>query len=159
MKALQKFLQYMNGLIGAALALLTGLISIVVVAQVISRILHMSIPWSEECARYMMIYITYLGTAYAIRYKQLMSVTVVADLMPKRMKLFFAVFVQCVMLIFFLTMATEGLSMLKVVKNQLSASMHISMAIPYFAVVISGYLCAINCIGDIAEQLFLKENA
>ena len=43
-------------------AIALGIMSIVVFAQVVFRLTSGSLPWSEELARYLMIYMVYVGT-------------------------------------------------------------------------------------------------
>ena len=44
-------------------ALLLAMMSVVVFVQVIGRWTRLSLPWSEEFARYAMIYMVYIGTS------------------------------------------------------------------------------------------------
>lgn len=43
--------------------------------------------WSEELARYLMIWVTMLGSAYVIRHGDHVTVTVFVDLLPRRLAL------------------------------------------------------------------------
>lgn len=58
---------------------------IVVLLQVIFRyVMRISVPWTEEFARYLLILITFVGGALAVRDKQHISVTAIIDKLPKK---------------------------------------------------------------------------
>jgi len=60
---------------------------IVVLSQVIFRyVMRISVPWTEEFARYLLILITFVGGALAIRDKQHISVTAIIDKLPKKIR-------------------------------------------------------------------------
>jgi len=57
---------------------------IVVLLQVIFRyVMRISVPWTEEFARYLLILITFVGGALAVRDKQHISVTAIIDKLQK----------------------------------------------------------------------------
>ena len=56
-----------NQILKAVVVLMLGVMSIVVFAQVVFRIVHLSIPWSEELSKYLLIWSTFLGSALCIR--------------------------------------------------------------------------------------------
>lgn len=59
--------------------------AIVVLLQVIFRyVMRISVPWTEEFARYLLILITFVGGALAIRDKQHIAVTAILDKLPKK---------------------------------------------------------------------------
>ena len=59
--------------------------AIVVLLQVIFRyVMRISVPWTEEFARYLLILITFVGGALAIRDKQHIAVTAIIDKLPKK---------------------------------------------------------------------------
>lgn len=62
-------------------ALLVLMVSFVVI-QVVCRFLHVPTPWTEEMARYLYVYITFLGSAVALKEKE----HVVIDLLLSKLK-------------------------------------------------------------------------
>jgi C4-dicarboxylate transporter DctQ subunit len=57
-----------NNFEGYCCALMLAAMSVIVIAQVVFRfVLKSSLPWSEELSRYLQVYITYFGCAYAIK--------------------------------------------------------------------------------------------
>lgn len=60
---------------------------IVVLLQVIFRyVMRISVPWTEEFARYLLILITFVGGALAVRDKQHIAVTAIIDKLPKKIR-------------------------------------------------------------------------
>lgn len=60
---------------------------IVVLLQVIFRyVMRISVPWTEEFARYLLILITFVGGALAVRDKQHIAVTAIIDKLPKKLR-------------------------------------------------------------------------
>jgi len=60
---------------------------IVVLLQIFARyVIRVSIPWTEELARYLLILITFIGGALAIRDKQHIAVTAIIDKLPKKLR-------------------------------------------------------------------------
>ena len=60
-----------------------------VVMQVVFRYaVHLPIPWTEEAARYFLIFVTFWGGAVAIRTREHISIPVLLDRLPKGASLF-----------------------------------------------------------------------
>jgi len=145
MKILTKLIDIVNRLIGYVLIVMMAAMSIIVIAQVICRGLSASLPWSEELSRFLMIYITFLGMAYACRYDQLMSVKFLTDAVPEVIKKFLYVFALLIQIAFFAAVFNQGIAIIQKVYSQLSPAMRISMAIPYSAMMAGSMAALINC--------------
>jgi len=60
---------------------------IVVLLQVIFRyVMRISVPWTEEFARYLLILITFVGGALAVRDKQHIAVTAIINKFPRKIR-------------------------------------------------------------------------
>lgn len=81
--ALNKFV---GGLIAVALAVMVVIVFWqVVVRFVLPKLgLTVSAPWTEEVARYLMIWSIFLGSAVAARYGLLIAVNALVDAVPER---------------------------------------------------------------------------
>lgn len=74
-----------QSVVEAAAALILGAVAVVVFLQVITRYaLQMAIPWSEETARYLLVWLTFLGAAAAGARGQQLVVDTLTELVPKR---------------------------------------------------------------------------
>lgn len=115
--------------------------------QVVSRyLLGEASSFSEEVARYLLIWIGLLGSSYAYRMKMHLAFDLITNKVTGRKKYWmelvihgFIIFFSVVVLIFggwYLVQLTWEL-------NQLSASLQISLAYVYFALPLSGLLMVI----------------
>lgn len=86
-----KIVDRLNGLIRWVLAALLVGMTVCTLWQVIVRFLlgafdiNVSAPWTEELARYMMIWVIFLGAAVACRKAQLISLDIVVHSVPQRL--------------------------------------------------------------------------
>ena len=67
MKLVYQLDKIVNKILQLIVVIMLSVMSVVVFAQVIFRIIHMSIPWSEELSKYLLIWSTFLGSAMCIR--------------------------------------------------------------------------------------------
>lgn len=146
MKILTRAVDIMNKIIGWILIVMMAVMSIVVIVQVFCRLLGASLPWSEEMSRFLMIYITFLGMAYACRYDQLMSVKFLVDAVPQIVNKILYIAALLIQLAFFVTVFYHGLSITQAVRSQLSPAMRISMSVPYSAMMAGSVAAAANCL-------------
>ena len=72
---------------------LMALMSVLIGVQVFMRyVMGASLSWSEELARYLFIWMTYLGVAYAVRKNAHIRVTMLTDKLPDHLKAWVSVF-------------------------------------------------------------------
>lgn len=140
------------------LGLLLTVMCLVIIVQVIFRGLKMSLPWSEEFSRYVMIYIVFLGTGYAVRFDLLMSVKILWEKVPPAAVRFLSLLVNCLMAIFFLMILVYGIEILGTVQNQTSPAMQLPMSFPYGAIPAGSALMLLNSIAVIVEDITGKKN-
>ncbi len=145
MRAYICFMDHLNRAVKLILAALLTAMSLVIIIQVIYRGLKMSLPWSEEFSRYVMIYIVFLGTGYAVRYD-----------LEKAVK-GLSILVNLLMAAFFLLLIVQGIKILGTVGNQTSPAMLLPMSVPYGAMPVGGALMFLNSLAVIAEDIVGKE--
>jgi len=74
---------------------------VIVLLQIFARyVIHISIPWTEELARYLLILITFIGGALAIRNKQHIAVTVIINKLPKKVRFYLNKFFEIIEIVF-----------------------------------------------------------
>src|SRR5690606_3491469 len=86
-----------------ALVLLLAAMSLIVFANVTLRYLtNFSITWSEEVARYLMIWMTFLGAGLTLRYGGHVAITNLQELLPMRLQRLARLLVAFLMMAFLL---------------------------------------------------------
>lgn len=87
---------------------------IVVLLQVIFRyVMRISVPWTEEFARYLLILITFVGGALAIRDKQHIAVTAIINKLPKKAPYYLNKFFNISIILFLITVFRGSILMVK----------------------------------------------
>lgn len=126
---------------------------ILVFSQVLFRyVINYSIVWTEELARYILIWIAWISASYAIREKQHIRIETIKKLLPVKGRIVVEVIVLVLWSVFSTFLAVEGM---KIVLNiqaggQGSPIMGIPMWIIYLVLPITGILMVIR----ILQQFF-----
>ena len=82
--AVKRIDRAINGLLGIAVIAMLAVMSAVVFAQVVFRLVHASIPWSEELSKYLLIWCTFLGSALGVRKGSLVGLELLFMILPKK---------------------------------------------------------------------------
>jgi len=121
-------------------SLLLGMV-IVIFLQIIFRyLLKSSLPWSEELARYFQVWLTFIGSAYAIRKKSHISLSGITDRLPNRIKMRCSCIVDICVLAFIIVILIQGIKIVGIITYQTSPSMGIPMKYIYIAIPASAVL-------------------
>lgn len=148
-----------NQILKAVVVLMLGVMSIVVFAQVVFRIVHLSIPWSEELSKYLLIWSTFLGSALCIRRKSLVGLEFFLNSMTKRnQKILQTVLnlIVCAMLLFLIRV---GFWAVRQVWFQITPVLKQSMGLMYAAIPVGSVFMLVN---EIIVTIYLwkgEENA
>ena len=132
----------------AMVPLMTGIIFL----QVVLRYVFQSpFSWAEELARYLLIWITCLGSAYAIRDGMHISIGYLRSKLKDSAKTVVTVVVYVMTLGFFIYCVKEGMLFSFAQWTQRSTAMQIPMTIPYSAIPLGFaimFLVALECLID-----------
>ena len=114
--------------------LLTAMTIVVVVGIFARYILLVSIPWTEEIARYLMIWAGFVGFGVAYRKRELIAVRLFIDILPANL-FRMAIFISDILCSIFLIVAViYGIKLSLINMNQLSPASRIPVAIIYAAI-------------------------
>jgi len=145
----------------AAMALLVvfgAVMSVVVMLQILFRfVIYIPLPWSEELARYLMIWTGMVGSFVALREGRHIGVTLVVNRLPPRAAAGVAVFVQVLTILFLFILAKQGLALALINLNQLSPAMRIPMFFPYLAVPVGAALMIIELAAGVLQGIYPAE--
>ncbi|MFD1862785.1 TRAP transporter small permease [Planococcus chinensis] len=140
-----KVIDYMNIGIKHFLNIILAVLVTVVFLQVIFRfVLGSPLAWTEELARYSLIWITFLGAAYAMSLKAHIGMELFVNLfgIPIRKALY--ILSTIATLAFFLMMVIQGTDLAMQSMSQLSPVLRIPMGIIYAVIPLSGLILIVN---------------
>jgi TRAP-type transport system small permease protein len=158
MQQVVKAIDTINKVVGILLALMLGVMSILIILQVISRfVINLPLTWSEELSRYLMIYIVFLGASLAMRHNKLISIELLPETLTGNKRRFVIILVMIISIIFFAILFKQGIDMLPLVQMQSSPGLQLSMALPYASIPIGSFLLALNSLAVILDELSLKK--
>lgn len=140
MRILDKLSDIINSLVEWIVAILMGAMTVVVFMQVVCRLTSGSLPWSEEIARYMMVYMVYLGASVGIKMQNHIAIEFVVGLLPSKPKAIAEIVANILISICLVVMVVFGMKVVKVTLMQKSPVLRLKMGYVYFALVASGAL-------------------
>ena len=153
MNTIVKGIDQINRLVTWIVVLMLGVMSVVVFMQVIFRyVFHAALPWSEELARYIMVWTTFLGASLGIRYKALIGMEVLMNAVPKLVKRSVREFVTLFQILFLAVVLYYGAKMTIMTNNQVSAAMLIPMSWAYLGIPVGMGLMILNTIAVAFER-------
>lgn len=149
-----KFIDNFNKLVGVILAIMLAAMSVLILTQIFTRfVINYPLHWTEELARYLMVYSVFLGAALALRQHKLIAIELLNQSLSESKERILRIIIMLISLVFFIILFFQGVDILEMVKVQTSAGLGVSMAIPYAAIPIGAALMAINSIAVIIEVL------
>ena len=139
-RELNRLAEWVMVVLLAALTLLVGV-------QIAGRFLFAySIFWSDELARFLLVWAAFLGMSVGVRRKAHPAVdSLVRALPPGEARVAFRVAVAC-SLLFFLVMVGYGTLLVQRTWLQRSPSLGLRMGLPYLVVPVAGILMSVHTI-------------
>ena len=137
-----------------------ALMSIIIVLQVFFRyVLNNSLSWSEELARYLFIWMIYIGISYGVKLDKRICVDAVYTFMPKGIKRGYAIVAYILFLIFAVAIIYYGILVvgMQITSGQVSPAMGLPMQYVYAAPVVGMVLTVIRLIQKIYYAVTAKE--
>lgn len=157
MKVLTKISDTLEKISCWVLIVLMAAMSIVVFIQVVFRWIHASLPWSEEFARYSMVFLTYLGASVGIKRKSLVAIEAVVVLLPKKVQRVIEVLIYLIVLAASGVVLYFGVLLCQKTISQVSPAMHVPMGLMYGALVLGFSLIVVHSVINITKTVTEKE--
>ena len=136
-----KFLRFLNDHLEEYLLVFLMVVEVVVVfAQVVTRyVFHSPLAWSEELARYMFIWLVWIGAAYATKMRKNIIIDVVCSKFKGNVKLISEIinFVLFVVLMLFMLWTTSTVMMQVYESNSIGTGTHLPMWIVWLSLPLS----------------------
>lgn len=133
---------------GAMVALIT-----VITLQIVSRVFFSAVGWTEEVARFLLIWITFLGATLAFQRGRHIAVTFVVDALPARLRQVARVVAVLVALGFLIALIVIGYRYMQVQSYQKSPSLRLSMTYVYAIIPLCGALMSWYAFVDLVELI------
>jgi TRAP-type C4-dicarboxylate transport system permease small subunit len=125
--------------------------------QVIMRyVFGRSLSWSEELARYLFIWYTWIGTSLAVRKRRHIRIEILTDFLKEKAKLRLELLVLLVWAGFSAFLAFKGLQVGKFLytSNQTSPALEIPMFFAYAAIPAGCSLMFLRLLGEVKNVFF-----
>ena len=122
-------------------------ITVTVLISVFNRItLNLPMSWSEELARYLFVWLVYIGAAACSKSGLHIGVTALVDIFPNKLHKIcnFAGFLLCAVFSVVLTYTTLSVIKTQIAYGQITPSLRMPMQYPYFGIVIGAVLMFVH---------------
>ena len=127
--------------------------AVVVFLQVLFRyVLHLPLFWTEEFARYCLVWASLLGAAVALKRGEHIAVTFFLDNFSKRAARALSRVAQISILLILTVMVWGGIKLVLVTSAQISPALRIPMAIPYLALPMGSVIMLFHLISSIIQS-------
>jgi TRAP-type C4-dicarboxylate transport system permease small subunit len=133
------------------LVIVLSLMAIVVFLQVIFRYLvHFPLFWTEEFARYCLVWASLLGAGVAFKQGQHIAVTYFLDRFAgdRKRKLMVGILADFFIAVILVVVFWGGLELVRITRHQLSPALQIPMSYPYLAVPIGSAIMFIHLLAE-----------
>lgn len=139
--------QSLNWLVERIIALLMVLLVADVWLGVVARyVLRVQIPWTEELARYLMIWAALLAISSGIARREHIGFRLILERFPPSLQKTFLLAFDIIAFAFFAFLFIYGIGMTGTGAKQYAMIFGMSMAIPYASVPVSAFLACIQII-------------
>lgn len=128
--------------------------ALVVAVQVFFRyVLNHSLFWSEELARYLLVWLTFLGASVAYRGKLHPGTDVFFIRMPPAVRRALAIFVHITSIALFGVMIVFGVKFSYFVRLQISPALHLPKWVIFSVIPISGVIFLIHGLAFLVDEI------
>lgn len=149
-----RVMDILNKVVGWLIALALAVMTVLIFWQVFARyVAGNSLTFSEEISRFLMIWMTLLGAAYAIRQGTLIAVDILPDFTKGKVRKAVKVLAYVLALFFYFILIRFGWEMSNSVAFQHAPSTSISMFWPMFALCAGGCLMFLNTFVVLFEEI------
>lgn len=140
-KRIEGYFKKMDTVLYWAVAVLFGIMAIIIFLQVIFRyFLKAPLAWSEELARYLFIWITFLGGTLAARKGNHIGMEMLQDILPPKAKGLCRFIASLLTSIFFALTFYFSISVFQKMMAQTSPALNLPMGYPYLGIIIGSLL-------------------
>ena len=140
------------------LCVLLSTLSIVTFSQVIARyIFQAPLSWSEELARFLLLWLAMMSAAYAFKIKAHFALHFTVNYLPRRIQKLISIFVSLLVIIFLLGFIYYSFKFVIGVRGHLAPALQIPMEIPYSACIVGGLLMLFYVSKIFIKDIYIKK--
>ncbi len=144
MKIIHDIDKVINKILRFIVIIMLSVMSVVVFAQVLFRIVHLSIPWSEGLSKYLLIWSTFLGAAICIRKGSLVGLEFLKNSMSEEKQKILQTILNLIVCAMLLFLINVGFWAVRRVWFQITPVLKLSMGLMYAAIPIGSVFMLIN---------------
>lgn len=155
------FLEFLDNIVKWFCIALVGVMTFVVLLQVVSRYLPTPTPsWTEELSRYLMIYFSFIGASTGIKKWNNINVDFFSSRLPVGVQKVLSIIIKVLVLALIIAVGYLGYQIFPTVGGrQMSATLNIPMLIPQLSIVIGCGLMSLQLIGVLIREFYKGGNA
>ncbi len=143
-----------NAFVSRFVVLLIFLLSLLLGVAVFYRyILNDSIYWSNEVARYILVYIVFFGSTMAHKHKNHIRIDMIFAYISKKNLQRLDVIIALLFIAFWVLIIVGSIKLLPLFMMQKTATLQIPFALPFVAIPISAFVWILYCIDDILKKV------
>ena len=151
---MERLCEAVNRATERALFVVLSLMTVSLLCEVVFRyIAHLPLFWTEEAARYALVWASMLGAAVAVRRGGHIAVTFAVSQLSGRGREIAALLAEALVLGFSLTLLVGGVLLLGLSARQVSPAMRLPMTIPHAAVPVGAALMSLQAAGAMLGRL------
>jgi C4-dicarboxylate transporter DctQ subunit len=151
---MKKLSSVINRIGEVLLVLFLSVLTVVVFLQVLFRyIFHLPLFWTEETARYCLIWASMLGAGYALRHGHHIAVTFIVDRLPDGLYRTTVRLGQVFVLAIIMVILWGGMELVTLTQNQISPALRIPMSYPYLAMPTGAAIMLVHQLALLLEPL------
>jgi len=138
--AMKRMYNFISNLFESFSTLFLAAILIVVILQVFFRyVARVVVPWTEESARYMCIWMVFMGAVAAIAKEAHIRVTFIIDRIPKKIRDVFVLFSYAAVFFFNLIIFFGSIDLIRLNWAQQAVTFPVSVGVLYLAITVSSF--------------------
>lgn len=130
---------------------------VTITAQIVSRVFFTAFGWTEELARFLLVWLTFAGAVYAWYTRRHIAVTVLVERLPGRLRWLAGLAGLTIAVGFLLALSWVGYEYMSAQSFQKSAAMRIPMSYVYAVIPVSALLMAWLSLSDLLQLLLTGE--
>ncbi len=151
---LEKFNRFVAMICRKLIIALVAALAVILVAAVIFRYgLNSSISWAEEGCKYLMVWLTFLGTPIALREFAHINIDLILKILPGRASQFMHLLINLIILFTMSVIFWYGIKFTQLGMRQVASSFNLSMFYMYVAVPLGAGLTCIVAIEHVLRAM------